>query len=74
MKKQVIACAVFDISVQNEGTILLLRGDTDAGQQWLEESLDPEAQRWGAAYVVEHRFVQDILEGAVIDGLELAVQ
>lgn len=71
--KPTISCAVvreqLDISVRNEGTILLLRGESDAGRTWLDESLDPEAQRWGSAYVVEHRYVYDIIDGALGDGL-----
>jgi hypothetical protein len=66
-----IACAVRgpDITVRDEGSIVLLDGGTSEGRTWLDESLDPEAQRWGSAYVVEPRYVSDILDGALCEGL-----
>lgn len=60
-----------DIGVRNEGTIFLFDGRTEAGKTWLEENLDPEGQRFGLAYVVEHGYARDIAEGAIADGLVL---
>lgn len=64
--------AVPDIQVRDEGSICLLSGESDDGQRWLEESLDPDAQRWGRGYVVEPRYVGDIVRGARDDGLLVA--
>jgi len=58
-----------DITVRDEGSLVLLDSGTPEGRTWLDESLDPEAQRWGSAYVIEPRYVSDILEGAACDGL-----
>lgn len=60
-----------DVYAQNEGTIFLVFGKTEAGQEWLAHHLDPESMKWGGAYVVEHRFVHDILAGALEAGLKI---
>jgi hypothetical protein len=62
-----------DIRINNHGSIVILTGVSDAGIDWLEASLDPDAQRWGVnGWVVEPRYVDDILDGAHDDGLEVA--
>lgn len=60
-----------DLSIQNEGSIFLLRGVTDAGKQWIEEHIPVDAMTFGGAIVVEHRFIEDIAAGAINDGLEV---
>lgn len=60
-----------DITVQNEGGIFLLFPDSPAGTEWLNEHVDPEAMHFGRAVVVEHRYINDIVEGAIADGLEV---
>lgn len=62
---------VVDVFARCEGTIFLLSSQTTQGREWLAEHLDPEAQRWDSAYVVEHRYVSDILNGALEDGLRI---
>lgn len=61
-----------DIRVQNEGSLFVLYGETKAGRDWLEENLDPDGMRWATGFVVEHRYVEPIVEGAAADGLALA--
>ena len=61
-----------DLSIQNEGSIFLLRGLTDAGRAWIAENIPDDAQTFGGAVVVEHRYIGDIAQGAVNDGLEVA--
>ena len=58
-----------DIILTGGGTIYTLLGTTPEGTAWLDDNLDPEAMRCGEAYVVEHRYVDDIVEGAMNDGL-----
>jgi hypothetical protein len=58
-----------DIIVENHGTLFLFKGASQEGQVWLETNLDPECQKWGEAFVVEHRYAKDIAVGAVADGL-----
>lgn len=60
-----------DIAVFNARSLVILSGATDAGKRWLHEHLPADAQRWGTGYVVEPRYVQDILNGAAADGLEI---
>lgn len=60
-----------DLSIQNEGTIFLLRAHTDAGKEWIAKHIPDDAQHFGGAVVVEHRFIGDIAQGAVNDGLEV---
>lgn len=61
-----------DISLNNQGSIVILTGVTPEGSAWLEENLDPEAMRWGGGYVVEPRYVGAITDGAADDGMELS--
>jgi hypothetical protein len=60
-----------DLTVANHGSILLLRGDTPAGKAWLLEHIASDAQTWHDSIVVEPRYIDDIVCGAIIDGLEV---
>ncbi len=61
------------IIVENHGTLFLLRPASENGQAWIEDSLNlDDAQYFGEAVVVEHRYIRDIVDGAVADGLEVA--
>jgi hypothetical protein len=61
-----------DLSVQNHGSIFLLRGETEEGRDWISDHIPSDAQSWGGAIVVEHRYIDDIVAGAMNDGLEVA--
>jgi hypothetical protein len=61
-----------DLEIRNEGSIFLVYIRTDAGAAWLGENLDdPEMQFWSGALVVEHRYIQDIVNGAIESGLKV---
>jgi hypothetical protein len=45
-----------DFVIQNDGTILLFRPLTDAAREWLEANVQEDAQWFGGALVVEHRY------------------
>ena len=60
-----------DIKVQNEGSIYLLSSLTPAGEDWIEEHIPEDAMTWGGAIVVEHRYIEAIVVGAIADGLEV---
>lgn len=60
-----------DIRVQNEGTIFILYPLTTKADDWFEENLPEDCQMWGRGFVIEHRYVEDILMGAVADGLTI---
>lgn len=61
-----------DFTVQDEGTIVLLRATSPAGEAWATENLPDDATAWGDAVVVEHRYIGAIIEGIVGDGLEIS--
>lgn len=65
-----------DIRVANHGSILILNGITPAGEEWLSEHCSDEAgevQTWGGGIVVEPRYVNDIINGAIAEGLEVSL-
>jgi hypothetical protein len=60
-----------DILVENDSSIAILRGMTDAGYAWIEEHCSSEGyQPFGlGARLVEPRYLLDIVNGATTDGL-----
>lgn len=63
--------APLDLWVQGEGTIFLVWPRSAAGEAWLEDHVEPNAMHWGSATVVEHRFVSELVNGALDDGLKV---
>ena len=49
--------------IRNEGSIILFEPLTDTARSWWSSNVDPEAQTFGNAYAVEHRYAPDIIEG-----------
>jgi hypothetical protein len=61
---------VWDFDVQNEGSIFILWPTNEKGLNWCYEHLPEDAPRWGLnGYVIEHRYIADIVAGAERDGL-----
>lgn len=63
-----------DIRVENHGSIVVLRPVSRTGQTWVQENLGPVAESWqwlGDGLCIEPRFVADIVQGAIADGLEV---
>ena len=59
-----------DLRLLNEGTISILTPETDRGKDWVNEHLPADSMRWGQlGVVIEHRFVADIVNGALEDEL-----
>lgn len=58
-----------DFLVENHGTIFLLQPLTPAALSWIEEHLPEDRLTFAGAVVVEHRFIADIVRGAIADGL-----
>ena len=52
-----------DALVRNEGTIFLFSPLTSAAKQWIDENVRPNAQWFGNALVVEHRYAADLAAG-----------
>jgi hypothetical protein len=53
------------MQIYNEGTIYIIVPETDDEQNWVETYLDK------ARVIIEHRYIADIVEGMVADGIEI---
>jgi hypothetical protein len=60
-----------DIRVDSHGSIILLHPATETAADWLRDHVAEDAQWWAGALVVEPRYVEDIVNGAREDGLEV---
>ena len=60
-----------DFRVESYGSIFLLQPLTPAANEWVAQHIPDDAQRWGGAIVVEHRFIMDIVVGIRGDGLSV---
>lgn len=58
------------LQIKDEGSIFLLAGGDDEGREWLAYHLEGAGgMMWGPdTYVVEHRYVDAIVEGFENDG------
>jgi hypothetical protein len=61
----------FDLLVHGGGRVYVLRSVSPTGAAWLDQHVTPEATMFCGAVVVEHRFIRDIVTGAVSDGLRV---
>jgi hypothetical protein len=61
----------FDLLVHSGGSVYLLRPASEAGAAWLDQHLTSDARMFGGAIAVEHRYIRDIVAGAVSDGLRV---
>lgn len=61
--------AAADFDVENHGSIFILQPLTPAAREWVSEHIADDAQWWAGGVVVEHRYIADIVEGALSDGL-----
>lgn len=59
-----------DVVVENHGTIFLFRPLSDFARDWIEENVSREGFHpdW-PTLVVEHRYIGDLVHGAIADGL-----
>jgi len=63
-----------DITVEGSGTVFLLVPQTDKGRTWIKENIGPDngyQPYYPDKVVVEHRYIEDILQGMAADGLAL---
>ena len=61
-----------DLYIHNEGTIFLVYPLTDDGLTWVKAHIPADAQRHGHAIGVKHRYITDVVAGAIHDGLEVS--
>lgn len=60
-----------DLLVHGEGSIYVLRPTSRRGQRWIDEHVSDICHEWAGAIAVEHRFIGDIVRGAIADGLRV---
>jgi len=58
-----------DATVENHGSIALVRPLTDAARDWLHENVHEGASYFGSALAVEPRYVAQLVEGMIGAGL-----
>lgn len=63
--------AASDIIVFNHGSIIGLLPASDEARGWIAEHISDDAQWFGRQLIVEPRYVDDILDGMVADGLTI---
>ena len=60
--------AAADYTVDNKGTLLLLRSLNGRAYDWLVTHTDPDAHWFGRALVVEHGYIDDFVARLRADG------
>ena len=59
-----------DFALTYDGSsLMLLEPRTEAAQDWIDRHLSGDALHWGAATVVEFRYIEPIIVGIMADGL-----
>ena len=51
----------------NQGSLTLVKPLTEFAQEWWKDNVDDDAQMMGQYFVVEPRYLQNILEGFAAD-------
>src|ERR1700739_173551 len=61
-----------DVTVRNEGSIIMLTPVSAEGKAWIDENLGLESWQWlGNSCAIEWRYAPDIVHGMMDDGLEV---
>lgn len=60
---------VTDIMVQNHGSIVLVYPVSSEAREWIEQNVSDESQWFGGGLVVEPRYVENLIQGMLNDGL-----
>lgn len=63
-----------DVMVRNEGSLVLFFPITEAARTWIDENVQEDAQWFGTALVVEHRYAGDLAQGMVNDGINVEME
>lgn len=61
-----------DFDLTNHGSIVLLKPMSQEAHDWALNHLPEDAQMFGNAYVIEPRYVDDIVAGFTEEGLTYA--
>ena len=65
------AAPASDYTVENKGTLLLLRSTNPQAYEWLVTHTDPAAHWFGRALVVEHGYIDDFVARLRSDGFSV---
>ena len=60
-----------DVLVNNAGTVFTFYPLTPQAKAWIDENVQDDAQWFGNALVVEHRYAWGLAEGMLSEGLIL---
>jgi hypothetical protein len=58
-----------DVTFTNHGSVVIVRAISEMAKGWVADFIPDGAMGWGDGFVVEPRYVADILEGMIQDGL-----
>jgi len=58
-----------DITLENHGSIVLVRPLTPDGNRWLTDNVTSDALWFAGAVVVEPRYLESLIDGMIGDGL-----
>ena len=61
----------YDFRLDNHGSICILYAESVNGRDWAVEYLPEDSQRWAGGYVIEPRYVENIVNGILDSGLSL---
>lgn len=61
----------FDFTLRNHGNLFILTPLSEAGREWADNFLPEDALKWGGGTVIEPRYVEDIVDGILGDGLAI---
>ena len=60
-----------DVLVRNEGTVFVFCPLTSRAKEWTDQHVQTDAQWFGNALIVDHRFAWGVAQGMIDDGLKL---
>jgi hypothetical protein len=61
-----------DFQISGGGTLYLLHPMSESAKQWVDEHLPKDALTLGEAVAVEHRYISNIVDGILEDGLTVS--
>jgi hypothetical protein len=63
-----------DFEIIDGGSVSLLIPLTDAGREWIDCSIGDDVIYFGNGLAVEHRYLGQIVEGILFDGLTVGMK
>jgi hypothetical protein len=60
-----------DFTISYHGSISLLTPISAAAKEWVAERISDDAQWFGHAVMIEHRYVDDVVNDAMAAGFEV---